>query len=527
MGEINNAIALQAAPPPYDPLATVGKISGVQAQLLQNKLLQQQYGSAISTGRAISGALDPETGLPDPGKVGQYFSAHPDEAQYAAPAIEKAQAFRTGQLGNQKTSLDIGKADLELSQNRWKVASGVFDGLLASKAPLNADTVLGVVRNDMIPLGHFNDKESMGQVLSFAQGLPESTGNPAADDAATRAYLQRWSLQANNALEHVNTLLGDVTKTDTGPAIVANRLGGLQNGVMPIATFDKGLTPGEKTGLTAPLVEQSGPMAGVPQARSVGQVFDAYGNARAPGGAPDGSAPPAGAPGAAPGASGTGAGPAATLGPTALAPGKAEAMSVTEQEGAKQAADLTRSARLVPDRRAALANLTQTLKDFQPGPKADLTYQLGALATQFGLAAPKSAKGVAAQEEFNKLASQIALAQFSALGGTGANEQLATTLKANPNQAMSKMGIKNVTALLQGNNDAIDAMSRAWQKYSEANGPGSFQKFTNEWNQHYDPRVFQYLHMDRKAQLEMIGSMTKKELARFKTGADLASALGY
>ncbi len=503
MAEINNAIALQAQAPAFNPLETIGNVSKVQQLLLNNKLLQQQYGSKISGGRALGASIDPATGLPDQAKVGQYYVDHPDEAQYGAEALSQAQQLHSGQLGNQKTQTELSKDQLALSQQRWGAATGVMDGLLSAKQPLTRDDVIGAVKTQMVPLGHFNDPESMNQVIQFAQGIPAPTGNPQVDNANIRAYLTQQSIRSNNALEHINMLMGAPQNVESGPAIINQQVSPLTGAVQINGAIQKGLSPGEAI---TPNYTVTSP-EGVP-----GIVTKGATAAAGPGGTP-------------------------AVIPTGPAAGTVESLVDTAQEGVKQANDLTRQARLVPDRRAALSNLTQALKGFTPGPKADLTYQLGALATQFNLPVPKVATGVAAQEEFNKLASQIALAQFSSLGGTGANEQLAATMKANPNQVMSKMGIKNVAALLQGNNDAIDAMNQAWQKYAAVNGKGSYQDFTTDWNKIYDPRVFQYMYMDPSAQRTLIDSLGGKwdpktktwggERGRFERSARIAEQLGW
>jgi hypothetical protein len=182
----------------------------------------------------------------------------------------------------------------------------------------------------------------------------------------------------------------------------------------------------------------------------------------------------------------------------------------------EQAVSLQKRAAIVPQRKAALSNLKLTLQDFTPGPHADLWGRLKGLASQYGVSTQSVDNSKAAQDEFNKLAAQIALDQWGTLGGSGSNEQLATAMRANPHETMSKLGIKNVVALLQGNEDAISAQYTAWQKWKSTHGPASYDSFQEGWNAHYDPRVFQAEHMDAASRKKMEAAMDKGELAKYR-----------
>ena len=67
---------------------------------------------------------------------------------------------------------------------------------------------------------------------------------------------------------------------------------------------------------------------------------------------------------------------------------------------------------------------------------------------------------------------------------------------SNPNLDISKLGNQQIIHMLQGNEDAIQAKSRSWQDWQKAgNGPNTYAQFQDDFNHHFDPRVFQQQYM--------------------------------
>lgn len=214
-------------------------------------------------------------------------------------------------------------------------------------------------------------------------------------------------------------------------------------------------------------------------------------------------------PGGYPGAGGVQAGP--SLGQAAAA----EAEGKSQQEAGM---NLQKQADAVPQQRVFLGELRKTLEGFNSGdPNADwkLTAKKFANANSpFG--AVFDPKSIASQEEFNKSAAQLAMSQFQSLGSGGANSTLETTLKANPNATLSKLGNKGIMDLLSGNQDAIERKAQAWNDYKAQNGPGSYGQFQNEWNKSFDPRLWMIPYQSKDEALNMINSMPKVEKDAFR-----------
>jgi hypothetical protein len=169
-----------------------------------------------------------------------------------------------------------------------------------------------------------------------------------------------------------------------------------------------------------------------------------------------------------------------------------------------------------------LSNLEGDLNKFTTGPYADLTLRskrgYNDLVNRTGVPLPQwDTAGVAAHENFNKQATQLAQQQFTALGGTGTDQQLGSAFKANPNDALSDMGNRQIVALLKGNEDAIQAMNTGWQNWKKQNNKGddSFPQFQQEFMRDFSPRAFQWVRMSPADRAQMATEMKTNSPGEF------------
>lgn len=205
-------------------------------------------------------------------------------------------------------------------------------------------------------------------------------------------------------------------------------------------------------------------------------------------------------------------------------PGFAEATTAEAAANASRANALRAAAAESPNVKGVLRNLEREVESFTPGPGADYKRIAKSFATS-NLPLPESwkkegaildPKSIADQEGFNKLTYDLAQRQFAALGGTGTDAKLDSTMKTSPNEMMSKMGIKGVISLLKGNQDAIEAKAKALNAWRKAgNGPQTMPAFEEDFNSNFDPRVFQFKHMNIKDREKAIRAMTSEEQAEF------------
>jgi len=199
------------------------------------------------------------------------------------------------------------------------------------------------------------------------------------------------------------------------------------------------------------------------------------------------------------------------------APGVPEAQRATAQASAEQGIALQKQADGVPVRKGMLANLEDDLDKFTSGPKADWSMVAKSFANRNIL--PQGMQfdpqSIASQEAFNKQATQLAQQQFAALGGTGTDSQLSSSYKANPNEALSKLGNKQIIQLLKGNEDALAAKNAAWQEWQRKNGPSDYAGFQQKFNKTYNPRVYQAQYMTPDQIKDMRKNMSPADQAQF------------
>lgn len=176
-------------------------------------------------------------------------------------------------------------------------------------------------------------------------------------------------------------------------------------------------------------------------------------------------------------------------------------------------------------------NMRSALADINTGPGADMRNQAAAFATmispdiaqRFGLDPQK----IASQEEFHKFATQATQATLAGLGA-GTSDLLASSVAANPNTQLTKLGNLQILDVLQAGQQALIAKNQAWQD-AAARGkqPSEFNKFSTDWVKDIDPRVFTAQNMDNAHVQKMVESLSPKEQQRFAESWMKASQAGY
>lgn len=206
-------------------------------------------------------------------------------------------------------------------------------------------------------------------------------------------------------------------------------------------------------------------------------------------------------------------------GAAAAPPGFGTATEAEAQNSGRMAAELQTANNEAPATKAIIGNLEKEAKNFTSGPLADYK-RVGKSFAIANLPIPSSLKkegaifdpaSVADQESFNKNIYNLVQSQFKALGGTGTDAKLDSASHTSPSELMSQVGVKNILSLLKGNQDAIQAKTKAWNEWRKVNGPQSYPQFAEDFNSKFDPRVFQFKYMDKPQRQEYFNKIDNPE----------------
>lgn len=481
--------------PPPNPLATAATALDLRQKLNQNQLFQQEFGARQAIGQAYQQAVNPLTGELDTNKLLSTVANDPRAAFMAGDVAQQALARRQAQLG-------IDTAAQELAVRRQAAANQVLGSVLSIRdksgnfAGTRADTLRAIAE------GHASGMMDPSQTARFTSEIANLP------DEQLQQYLIEHNVQGVSPAERLSQTMPTPDLVNVGGSLLPVARSGVV-GVQPgQPSISLGLTPEQ---LAAPQTWTDA--SGVVHQGTRQQYLQAVGQNTSPG-----SISGTTIPGRYPSAAGPIAGPV---------PGSVQAQETTAQASAVQGASLQRLADEVPNRKAVLNNMLGALNNFTPGPGSESVRTVAAFAQKFGIPfSDKVATPTAAQEEFSKFAKQLAIQQSGALGA-GTNEKLETSIGASPSVDLSKLGNQRIIHILQGNEDAIAAKNRAWQAYQAQNGPQSYGKFSAQFNQEFDPRIWQMSYMSPAEKKELVSSIKDPaERQHFAAAKQLAIELG-
>lgn len=216
----------------------------------------------------------------------------------------------------------------------------------------------------------------------------------------------------------------------------------------------------------------------------------------------------------------------------ALAPGVAAAATKTAENSADLGNQLVAAANQTPITEGILQNLEKTLGEFTSGPGADWRRVGKAFANTVIPDSLKNKvgfdpKSIASQEEFNKQAYNLAQSQFQALGGTGTDAKLNSTMSTSPNELLSTEGNKGVIRMLRGNNDALKIKTREWNAWKKAHGEDTYSEFSDQFNDSFNPRVFQFKYIPKSERNSWYQAMSPEDRRAFERAGTIAKDKGW
>jgi hypothetical protein len=492
-----------------DMLGMAGKMLAIQGAANQNKLFGQEFAARSAIGPLYQKAIDPATGQLDTNKLLAAAAQNPDTAWMAGDLAKSA-------LERQGQEVTISGQQLDQSLKHLAAVRSSLGSLLAKKDATPEDAVSAVM--ELVGDGK-------NGVLSPKDGVTALTDMPRNDPVAFKSWLTNHFVNSMDAEQKMQAVWGSPQTISAGGKTYIMRVSPNPD-VKPTEAGEvlNTLSPGERAAPRPTFAN------GQPGSVPTSAVVDDFGNPRTAGAAPAaGGVPTFGAP-SAPGGGQDGA-PAGFL-PSGPKIGASAAADVTGSESAKQGIGLQTLADGVPQRKALLGNIEGALSQFTAGPASDWTRVAKTIANQgvvsMGGQPVFDPSKIASQEEFNKQAVQLAQSQFQALGGTGTDAKLNSTMHTSPNSALSNLGNSGIIAMLKGNEDAIAVKNQAWQTWLGAgHGPETYGQFSAQFNKVYDPRAFQFQYLSPADQAKARKGMTATEQKQFGHSMDLAKELGW
>ena len=137
-----------------------------------------------------------------------------------------------------------------------------------------------------------------------------------------------------------------------------------------------------------------------------------------------------------------------------------------------------------------------------------------------GMAPDGWTEGVAAQENFTKMANQFLAKQAGSMGPV-TNDKLALAAESGPNPMFTSLGNQGVLHIAQGNEDALNAKANAWsqaQLPQQQGGQGltgaDYQNWSTQFNQGFMPSAFWYARMAQPERQTLLAGMDPTQQAQ-------------
>lgn len=483
---IDTSIALNAGNQPNILQTLMG------ATQLKGQIAQQQANVAASA--AYKQATDPTTGQVDYGKLSAALSQGP--AAYNLPQIQA----QVNEARNSSLQYDTNK--VALAQKRTDLLSNGFGGLLAS-GNVTPQAVM-TLASQGIKQGLFSPEDA----VNFTSDMPSDPSQLtswakqkyigfSADSNKLAALLPKQQT-INTGAQQIITNTDPISGANTGTNTIFNNQLSPEAASTPTQIFDP--TTGTMRTVTRDQFANMATNQAAPQQGAAQSAPGDLGSGRM-------AAPQPGMVPAQPSAPGLQAAPA--LGAT-------EAASVVARGAAEQSVGLANQANAAPQSIYQFQNMRQALQTTPTGPGTDWRQQAKSFVT--ALSPDVAAKmgidpqQVASADEFKKYATQAVQATLGNLG-EGTDAKLASAYSANPGPGLSNLANDQLIGTLIAGQRAIVAKNNAWQ--NSGLPPEQFNKFSTQWNNSVDPRIFTLQDLPRDKAIAMRNSLKPSEQKAF------------
>lgn len=491
---VDTSIYANAAPPPVNPLVTMGQVTQLVGGMNQNKLFQQEFAGRQAMGDVIRQSTNPVTGETDWSKAMGLLSQDPRGARMLPE-------FAAQQIARQANEAALATAQQELQTKRYQAANSALGALLqktdgkGNLAVTPGDAYVAIAdlyRNLVI---------DQPTAAKFLDAVPR-------DPAQLPAFLKQAQMLALAPAERkpsVSTVSqgGSVGVLRTGPTGEVEQVGAL-----PVT-----MTPGE----AAEPIEIFDPATN--QARKIPKSLFARQTGAAGGGA---AVAGGGAPGAAPAGPGVAAAPALGAEAAATEAGSASAKAMNELYAE------------VGSSGARMYNLQKALEVLQKtstGPGTETRQYIQSLllalpgVRSIDIDAVNALKDDAKYfDEARKLLERNAQDQMAKMGA-GTEAKLASAVTSNASVKMTQLAAADVLRMDMGLLRYRQAQAMAWE--ASGSRPEEFNGWAANWNKTTDPRAFLWDMMSEAERRAQLKTMPAKEKSRLLQNIQWAQSNGF
>lgn len=509
MPEVDTSIYNNTAKP-IDMMGTLSGVAGIQNQMNQNKLFQQQFQTNMGLGQIYKQAIDPQTGQLDTSKLNALIGQNPNVTLALPQAIQNSQeAQQRGQT--------IEASQITLARQNMGIAESYLSPLLAHPNPSSSE-IVGALGEAMTK-GHLKEDVARNLYSSLPRG-PEGQ----IDETKIRSWLQQQQMRMMDQKQRFDAMFPAPVMVNNGQANIPMympQIGDITQAGPGIQMQPSPTTIQYDANGQAHFVGTMGSQGTQPAPGQPGQGFGMGGGVQGPQATPGQVSQGGGMGGA-----GQGGLPPGTL--AAPPPGVIEATGVDANRSATAWANLRDQTADASTQIFQLGKAMEGIKGANTGPGSDalnnaksflMTIDPGILK-KLGLTDPA---GVQSYDEANKYLMANALSASGSLG-EGTDSKIASAITANASTHISNLAAQDV---IKANIALVKAKQAQALAFQQSGLPsGKFSDWAVQWSKNNDPRAFLADQQSAKERRAMMDKMNAREMAAYVSSFKSAAKNG-
>lgn len=458
-----------------NPLQTLGEISQVQGNLLQQKALNQQINANVAASEAFKNSVDPSTGRVDLNKAASILAQDPRGA-YNVPEL----MGKISQQQSQQLDIDSKGFNLQRDKIKW-----MRQNLSTARSPQD------VVRmaSDGIKSGMFTAQELIPELQQVS-----AIGN---DPAAFNAWKRDSLLSVMDAEKQFEAVAPRYEAQNLGDRVELIQMNPNAGPVgMTGVGGELGLSPESAT----QMVDAVDPMTGAPIKITRSQAIQQ--------------------------AQGVGAPQEGRITSTGLQSGLQPGQQKIIEGAAERYDSAVAGVQEIQNAQQGLMNALDVVDKTSTGVGSSTLFNASGLLNTLGLPVAKDA--TENSQVLKKYLSNQLQSAMKANGNVKSDVGLDAFMSSQPNMDLQNpKALKKVIKFVAAQNNGALARTQAMQEFVAQNGPSQLPKFEAEWGKAYNPYIMYMRTLETpQEKQEFWDSVSERQKSAMKKSAPLMSELG-